>query len=67
MKAWTDHILAVYEEIILSLPEAADLKPDALPITREVYRELFKDAIQETQRGVSLSMDTVMLIGKKMA
>ena len=67
MKAWTDYILAVYEEIILSLPKAADLKPDELPITREVYRELFEEAVQETQRGVSLSMNTVVLVGQKKA
>jgi hypothetical protein len=67
MKAWTDHILPVYEEIILSLPKAADLKPDELPITREAYCKLFEEAVQETQRGVSLSMNTVVLIGRKKA
>jgi hypothetical protein len=65
MKAWTDDILAVYEEIIFSLPQAADLKQDESPITREIYRQLFEEALRETQRGVSLSMSTIVLIGKK--
>jgi hypothetical protein len=65
MKAWTDDILAVYEEIIDSLPKAAHLKPDDSPITREIYTELFEEALQETQRGVSLSMSTVVLIARK--
>jgi hypothetical protein len=67
MRAWTDDILAVYEEIILSLPRASELKPDESPITRESYSQLFEEAVQETQRGVSLSMGTITLLARKKA
>ena len=63
-KAWTDDLLMVYEEIAWSLPEAAKAGEGA-KMTRERYRELFANVVKETQQGVSLGMNGVVIVGRK--
>jgi hypothetical protein len=63
-KAWTDDLLMVYEEIQWSLPKAADAGPNPA-LTREMYQELFGRVLEEAQEGVSLSMNQMVVVGRK--
>ena len=40
-------------------------KSNALTGSREEFRELLKNAVQENQRGVSLGIDMVVVVGRK--
>ena len=63
-KAWTDDLLMVYDEIQWSLPEAASAGPNPA-LTRETYQELFGRVLKETQEGVSMSMNQVVIVSRK--
>ena len=65
-KVWTDDLLMVYEEIQWSLPEAANAGPNPA-LTREMYQDLFARVVKETQEGVSLSMDNLVIVSQKMS
>jgi len=66
LKAWTDDLLMVYEEIQWNLPKAADAGPNPA-FTREMYQELFGRVLKEAQEGVSLSMNQMVIVGRKTA
>jgi hypothetical protein len=63
-KVWTDDLLMVYEEIQWSLPKAADAGPNPA-LTREWYQDLFGRVLKETEEGVSLSMNQVVVVSRK--
>lgn len=63
-KAWTDDLLMVYEEIQWNLPKAADAGPNPA-FTREMYQDLFARVLKETEEGVSLSMNGMVLVSRK--
>ncbi len=65
-KAWTDDLLMVYEEIAWSLPEAAKAGEGAA-MTREMYQELFGKVLKETQKGVSIGLNGMVIVGRKTA
>ena len=65
-KVWTDDLLMVYEEIQWSLPAAANAGPNPA-LTREMYQDLFARVLKETQEGVSLSMDNLVIVSQKMS
>ena len=61
-KASTDNFIVALEEIgTLATNESRELMG-----THEHFRSLFKKAVLEAQQGVSLGMDMVLVIGRKL-
>ena len=60
-KATTDNFLMGLEEI----GAIATSKSIALLGSHEEYKELFKNAVLETQQGVSLGLDAIVAVGRK--
>lgn len=60
-KASTDQIMMALEEI----GAIAAGKSAPLLGSHEKFRELFKNAVVETQQGVSVGMDMVVAVGRK--
>jgi hypothetical protein len=65
-KVWTDDLLMVYEEIQMSVPKAVDAGPNP-GLTREMYQDLFVRVLKETEQGVSLSMNQLVIVSRKKA
>lgn len=65
-KAWTDDLLMVYEDVESNFPKAADAGPNPA-VTREMYQELLGRVLKETQEGVSLTMNQMVIVGRKTA
>ena len=67
MKAFTDDLLIVYEEIQWSLPLEKDMKAGGPGggLSREKYQALFTRVVEETAKGVSISMDWRVIVAKK--
>ena len=65
MKAWTDNLLTVYEELAGMFPEASKAPPEAGAYTKEWYQGLFRRIVGETQQGVNLSMNGLVIVGQK--
>ncbi|ETS86457.1 hypothetical protein PFICI_00285 [Pestalotiopsis fici W106-1] len=63
-KGWTEDYLMVWEELATYLPAKADV-PNA-PVTKEIWAELFKKAVAETEQGVALHHGFIMtVVGRK--
>lgn len=60
-KISTDNYMLGLEEIDV----LAARKSSELPGSQAQVRELFKNAIQETQQGVSLGADMIVAVGRK--
>ena len=60
-KATTDNYLMGMEDIGVM----AASKPSALLGSHEEFRDLFTKAVQETEQGVSLELDMIVVVGRK--
>ena len=67
MKAWTDDLLMVYEEIQWSVPLEKDLPTGGAGggLSREKYQALFARVLEETAKGVSISMEARVVVARK--
>ncbi|OAA76162.1 hypothetical protein LEL_05846 [Akanthomyces lecanii RCEF 1005] len=64
MKAWTEDYLLSWEEIANLIPPKAQA-PDS-PFTREMYEDLLDKAIAETEQGVAIHQQSVLVVmGRK--
>jgi len=64
LKVWTDDLLMVWEEVPAQLPKESTVGVGG-GLTREKYLELLGRVISETEKGVSISMNGLVTVGKK--
>jgi len=64
MKVWTDNLLTVWEEVSTQLPKESTVGVGG-GLTREKYLELLGRVISETEKGVSFSMNGLVIVGRK--
>lgn len=60
-KAWTENYLILYEEIAERLPPAEKAAPN-VPMTREVYLEMFEKVLEEVKNGVALNSKDIIAV-----
>ncbi|TGJ87184.1 hypothetical protein E0Z10_g1623 [Xylaria hypoxylon] len=63
-KGWTEDFLMIWEEVASFFPSKAD-DPQA-PVTKELWAQLFANAVEETEHGVALHRGSILtVIGRK--
>lgn len=59
-KAWTENYLTVWEELDQLLP-SREVAPNS-PVTKEMWQDLFLEAVSETSNGVVVSQQKIILV-----
>ncbi|KAI0413075.1 hypothetical protein F5X98DRAFT_301568 [Xylaria grammica] len=63
-KGWTEDVLMIWEEVASFFPTKAEI-PQA-PVTKELWAQLFADAVRETECGVALHRRSLFTaVGRK--
>lgn len=69
-RAWTDNMLLVWRSMIALVPEQETPLPPGMglpeKLSRARFAALFKEAIEETQKGVMIGMKYHVYVAKKM-